>query len=151
FGGHKKACGISMDIGSFDVFCKRLSDIVKKKISVSDLQKKYEYDIQLDFTDIDIRFFKEMELLKPFGESNPKPLFLSTDCIVRQCMFLKDGKHCKIFLERDGITLEGLLFKIDNRKKEIIEKKQIIHVLYSLQLNVWNGSKSIQLIIKDIY
>ena len=54
-------------------------------------------------------------------------------------------------LEKDEISFTGLIFNIDSRKKEIIEKKQIIHVLYNLQFNVWKGSKSIQLIIKDIY
>ena len=54
-------------------------------------------------------------------------------------------------LEKDGISFKGLIFNIDSKKKEIIEKKQNIHILYNLQLNTWKGSKSIQLIIKDIY
>ncbi|TET50528.1 MAG: single-stranded-DNA-specific exonuclease RecJ [Actinomycetota bacterium] len=151
FGGHRQACGISMDASSFDVFYKKLSGIAKNKISIKDLCKKYEYDMELEFACIDEDFIEELELLKPYGEENPKPVFLSTDCIVKKYRFLKSGKHLKIDLEKDETSFEALIFKIDSRKKEIIEKKQMINILYSLQLNIWQGSKSIQLIIKDIY
>ncbi len=151
FGGHRQACGISMDIGLFDDFYKRFTNIARKKISLNDLKKKYEYDIPNEFTDIDMRFMEELELLRPYGESNPKPVFMTRDCIIRKLDFLKSEKHLKMTLEKDGISFKGLIFNIDSRKKEIIKNKQLIHILYNLQVNVWKGSKSIQLIIKDIY
>ena len=151
FGGHRQACGISMDINLFDEFYKNFSMITKKKISRDDLKKKYEYDMLHEFVDINTRFIEELELLRPYGESNPKPVFVTRDCSIRQLNFLKGEKHLKMTLEKDGISFAGLIFNIDSRKKEIIEKKQIIHVLYNLQFNIWKGSKSIQLIIKDIY
>jgi single-stranded-DNA-specific exonuclease len=98
-----------------------------------------------------MRFIEELELLRPYGESNPKPVFITTGCIIKQLDFLKGEKHLKMTLEKDGINFKGLIFNIDSRKKEIIKKKQMIQILYNLQLNVWKGSKSIQLIIKDIY
>jgi len=151
FGGHRKACGISMDSKLFDEFSKRFSNIAQEKIRHEDLKKKYEYDMEQEFADIDMRFVRELELLRPYGESNPKPAFITRDCTISQLNFLKGEKHLKMMLEKDGINFTGLIFNIDSRKKEIIEKKQMIHVLYDLQLNIWRGSKSIQLIIKDIY
>lgn len=151
FGGHRQACGISMDIKLFDDFSKRFSNIAKEKIRREDLREKYEYDMLQKFTDIDMRFIEELELLRPYGESNPKPVFITTGCIIKQLDFLKGEKHLKMTLEKDGINFKGLIFNIDSRKKEIIKKKQMIQILYNLQLNVWKGSKSIQLIIKDIY
>ena len=151
FGGHRKACGISMDSKLFDEFSKRFSNIAQEKIRHEDLKKKYEYDMEQEFADIDMRFVRELELLRPYGESNQKPAFITRDCTISQLNFLKGEKHLKMMLEKDGINFTGLIFNIDSRKKEIIEKKQMIHVLYDLQLNIWRGSKSIQLIIKDIY
>jgi single-stranded-DNA-specific exonuclease len=151
FGGHRQACGISMDASMFNEFSKRFSNIAKKKISRKDLKRKYEYDIEHEFADIDMGLLEELEMLKPYGEANPIPVFLTRNCSIRQFNFLKDGKHLKMILEKDGISFKGLIFSIDSRKKEIIEKKQVIDILYSLQLNTWKGSKSIQLIIKDIY
>ena len=151
FGGHRKACGISMDSSLFDEFSKRFSNIAQEKIRREDLKEKYEYDMSQEFADIDMRFIEELELLRPYGESNPKPVFITTGCTIRQSEFLKGKKHLKMTLEKDGISFKGLIFNIDSKKKEIIEKKQNIHILYNLQLNTWKGSKSIQLIIKDIY
>jgi len=151
FGGHRQACGINMKISLFDEFSKRFSNIALEKIRCEDLKKKYEYDMPQEFTDIDMRFIEELELLRPYGESNPKPVFITRDCNISQLNFLKGEKHLKMTLEKDGIDFKGLIFNIDSRKKEIIEKKQMIHILYNLQLNIWKGSKSIQLIIKDIY
>ncbi len=151
FGGHRQACGISMDVSRFDEFSNSFSRIAQEKIRSEDLNAKYEYDMLQEFTDIDMRLIEELELLRPYGESNPKPVFITRDCTIKESSFLKDGKHLKMTLEKAGINFKGLIFNIDNRKKEIIEKKQKIHILYNLQLNIWRGSKSIQLIIKDIY
>ncbi len=151
FGGHRQACGISMDIDLFDDFYKRFKNIAREKISRNDLKKKYEYDMLNEFAEIDMRFIEELELLRPYGESNPKPVFVTMDCNIRQLDFLKGEKHLKMTLEKDGISFKGLIFNIDSRKKEIIKNKQLIHILYNPQLNIWKGSKSIQLIIKDIY
>ena len=151
FGGHRQACGISMDIKLFEDFHKKFSNIAKREISPEDLKKKYEYDLLHEFTEIDMKFIEELDLLKPYGESNPKPVFITRDCTIKKLDFLKGEKHLKMTLEKDDIRFTGLIFNIDSRKKEIIKKKQMIHILYNLQLNIWKGSKSIQLIIKDIY
>ena len=57
-------------------FSKRFSNIALEKIRCEDLNKKYEYDMPQEFTDIGMRFIEELELLRPYGESNPKPVFI---------------------------------------------------------------------------
>ena len=151
FGGHKMACGISMDPDNFNEFYLEMNSLAKKKISYSDLIKKYKYDIELDFRDINIRLLDDLELLRPYGEGNPDPVFITGDCKVINKRKLKDGKHIKMSLENNGKRCEGLIFNISVTQKKILKNKKIINILYSLKLNVWNNNESIQIMIKDIF
>ena len=150
FGGHKLACGISMDPGNFNKFCEKMVFITKKKISKKELIKKYEYDIEIGFQDIDLRFLEDICLLKPNGSGNPSPAFITGDCSIIKIKQLKNGKHVKIGLKNNGRILEGLIFNIDDSKKYILKNKNNINILYTLQINTWNNIDSIQIIIKDI-
>jgi len=151
FGGHKMACGISMDPDNYDEFYLKMTSLAKKKISYSDLIKKYKYDIELGFRDINTRLLDDLELLRPYGEGNPGPVFITVDCKVINKRKLKDGKHIKISLENNGKIIEGLIFNISDTHKKILKNKKIINILYGLQLNVWNNTESIQIMIKDIF
>jgi len=151
FGGHKLACGISMDPENFNEFHEKMVAITKKKISSKELIKKYEYDIEIDFQDIDIRFLEDIRLLRPNGPGNPRPVFITGDCSVLEIRQLKNGKHVKIRLKNGNKVFEGLIFNIDDVKKDILNNKKSINILYTLQINTWNNTDSIQIVIKDMF
>ncbi|MCD4669345.1 MAG: single-stranded-DNA-specific exonuclease RecJ, partial [Actinomycetia bacterium] len=151
FGGHKLACGISMDPQNFSEFYEKMSAIANRRISSEELVKKYEYDIEIGFQDIDIRFLEDLCLLRPNGLGNPRPAFITRDCDVIEVKQLKNGKHAKIRLKNNNRIFDGLIFNIDDSKKKILSDKKKIDILYDLQLNTWNNIVSIQIIIKDIF
>jgi len=151
FGGHKLACGISMDPQNFNEFHEKMAAIANKEISSEELIKKYEYDIEIGFKDIDRRFLEDLSLLRPNGTGNPRPAFITRDCDVIEIKQLKNGKHAKIRLKNSSRIFDGLIFNIDDSRKKILSDKNKIDILYDLKLNTWNNTDSIQIIIKDIF
>jgi single-stranded-DNA-specific exonuclease len=151
FGGHDQACGITMEPKNFDEFCRKMLQTANREISSEGLVKKYKYDIEIGFQDIDIRFLKDLRLLRPNGTGNPRPAFVTKDCSIAEIKQLKNGKHVKIFFKNSGRVFEGLIFNIDDSKKKILYNKEIVSILYNLQLNKWNNSSSIQLMVKDMF
>ncbi len=151
FGGHDQACGITMEPKNFDEFCRKMLQIANREISSEELVKKHKYDIEIGFKEIDIRFLKDLCLLRPNGKGNPRPAFITRDCNIIEIRQLKNGKHVRILFKNSGRIFEGLIFNIDDSKKKILHNKEIVSILYNLQLNTWKNSSSIQLMIKDMF
>ncbi len=151
FGGHKMACGITMNISKYDIFHKKMIEISKKAIKKKDLKKKYTFDIEITFKDIDISLLKELEMLGPFGTGNPKPCFVSAGCEVLDYRYLKGKKHIKFKLKNSGLAHSGIMFNISGEISKIISNGKRINILYNLEENLWAGIKNIQLIILDLF
>ena len=77
FGGHEMAAGLALHAENFDLFaemfCKAASEVLSKEA----LLPYVRLDHELAFTEIDIDFLRWHEMLQPFGNGNPQPLFLA--------------------------------------------------------------------------
>jgi single-stranded-DNA-specific exonuclease len=151
FGGHDMACGIKMDLKKFKEFCRSMSEITAELLTKKILLRKYEYDMEIDFKDLDSGFIEELSLLKPFGTGNPRPAFLSRGCSVCSINKIKNGRHMKIGLKNGNSIFEGIIFNVDDCKRDILINKKKISILYNLQFNTWGGGKTIQLVLKDLF
>jgi len=151
FGGHRTACGISMDILSFETFYNNMIEIALKKIEIRDIEKKFFYDLELDFKDINDELLKEIDLLKPYGISNPQPTFVTGDCEIVSFCYLSEEKHVKFKLRSAGTEVAAIMFKIDKNVKEKIKAGKKINILYKIEENIWGYRKEIQLVIQDLF
>jgi len=111
FGGHRQACGITMDIKDFGNFSKEMNAYVSGKISMDQISRKYFYDMEIIFEDIDFNLLKELERLEPYGMANLKPVFLAKNCTMTTApSFLKDGNHAIFRLSNSGRSHECIFF-----------------------------------------
>ncbi|MBN2073838.1 MAG: single-stranded-DNA-specific exonuclease RecJ [Actinobacteria bacterium] len=151
YGGHEKACGIKMEKGKYDEFCRRIKDIAMDKIPDSDLLQQHFYDVRAGFDEINYSLIREIEQMKPFGIGNPGPVVLSRNCFIEKMDFLKDGKYVRLQLKNSGITLDGIIFRVKKSQKEILFSKKSVDVIFSPEENCWRDLSSIQLKILDIF
>lgn len=151
FGGHRSACGISMNISNFETFYKRMLDTASKIIRDKDIKKKFIYDMEIDFSHIDEGILKELDLLRPYGNGNPEPCFITRGCNILNFNYLSDDRHVKLKLENSGKVFDAVMFEID----ELIKKKIIagskITILYKIRRDIWDDLTYIQLIITDLF
>jgi len=151
FGGHRMACGISMNILNFETFYNKMIEIAAKNIKDRDIQKKFTYDLELSFRDINKKILNEINLLKPFGAGNPEPSFVTGDCTIIDFYYLMEERHAKLKLKQSGRVFDAIMFKIDKRVKERIIIGNKINILYKIKENTWGGFKTIQLVILDLF
>jgi single-stranded-DNA-specific exonuclease len=59
-----------------DEFRKKFNEAVEKYSAIAPHREKIEYSSELNLEDIDNGFIDEMEMLQPFGQRNPDPIFL---------------------------------------------------------------------------
>jgi len=79
FGGHEMAAGLAVREANFDLFAKAFRNAARELLSDEALQPCLRLDHELAFTEIDVDFLRWHEMLQPFGNGNPQPLFLARE------------------------------------------------------------------------
>ena len=77
FGGHEMAAGLAVREENFERFAEAFQSSARELLSEEALQRSLRLDHELPFTDIDVEFLRWHELLQPFGNGNPQPLFFA--------------------------------------------------------------------------
>ncbi len=75
FGGHPMAVGLGMKRENIEAFQKEFEANVKSQLTDEDLISKLEYDGEVDIPELNTEFFEYLELMSPFGHSNPSPVY----------------------------------------------------------------------------
>jgi single-stranded-DNA-specific exonuclease len=77
FGGHEMAAGLALHEENFTKFAEAFCSTARELLSEEALQRSLRLDHELPFTNIDVEFLHWHELLQPFGNGNPQPLFFA--------------------------------------------------------------------------
>jgi len=79
YGGHEMAAGMALREENFDPFAKAFRNAARELLSNEALQPCLRLDHELAFAEIDVEFLRWHEMLQPFGNGNPQPLFLARE------------------------------------------------------------------------
>ncbi|MFL6504614.1 MAG: single-stranded-DNA-specific exonuclease RecJ [Candidatus Udaeobacter sp.] len=77
FGGHEMAAGLALHEDNFPKFAEAFCSTARELLSEEALQRSLRLDHELPFTSIDVEFLRWHELLQPFGNGNPQPVFFA--------------------------------------------------------------------------
>lgn len=149
YGGHDLAAGLTVKAEQLDEFKKRIGTYAKDNIKDEDLERIKEIDAVLFDEDISIGTAKEIELLEPYGMSNPLPLFMVKDAAIEDITGIGNDKHLKLNLRVGGKTVTALYFGM-TPQKFMYAVSDRINLLCNLDVNRFRGTEKIQLIVKDI-
>jgi single-stranded-DNA-specific exonuclease len=142
-GGHSQAAGFSLDPSKLNEFTQELYEVADTVILDEFLEKKLVVDTELNPQQVSLKLAKLLTQLEPFGMGNPKPKFLLKNLNVLEDRPLGvGGKHHKLILENGSGTLDLLLFNT----KEKHPLQSVKTVVATIDVNVWNGRESVQLI-----
>src|SRR5206468_22690 len=79
YGGHEMAAGLALCEENFDRFAEAFRSTARELLSHEALQPCIRLDHELPFTEIDVEFLRWHEMLQPFGNGNPQPLFFARE------------------------------------------------------------------------
>lgn len=151
FGGHKYAAGLTISLDKIEDFKSKFDEVVSATITDEMLIPTIEIDVELTFDQINRRFYNTLKRMAPFGPRNMKPTFVSHH--VRDTGKSKvvgsDQTHLKVSLEQNGVELNGIAFGMADQI-HFIQSGEPISVVYTIEENIWNGTSTLQLMVKDI-
>jgi single-stranded-DNA-specific exonuclease len=145
FGGHKYAAGLSIEESTIEAFIKSFDDVASGLLSPVDLIPELSIDAILQPEEISYELVEAIGAMAPFGMGNPEPVFMLERARIIDRRVMKE-RHIKLRLTAGGQTFEAVGFNLAER----MDLPEEITLAFSLQINDWNGRKSVQLRIKDI-
>ena len=149
FGGHFAAAGLTLEESKIEDFKIAFENAVSAQITDDQLVPEVIIDAELLFTEINLNFYNILCQMEPFGPDNMKPVFISKKVYNSGYSKIVKEQHLKFSLNQNNITLNGIGFGIAD-KFSILQMNRPIDVVYTLDLNEWNGNKSVQIKVIDL-
>ena len=149
FGGHELAAGLSVTRGELDTFRRLINEYARNNLSEADMVQTVEADCELDFSDVNLGLAKGIQLLEPYGVSNPIPGFVLRGVTVNDITGISEGKHTRLSLGNGRYTLSAMYFSNSPDSLGIYVGDKV-DVLFNLDVNEWGGRESAQVIVRDI-
>ena len=151
FGGHKMAAGLSLKSENINSFRDRINKYASENLKIEDKTPGIKIGAELSSKDINHDFLEEMEILKPYGFGNPKPVFLYKDLSVDSVRFVgKERNHFKGVFHDDFRTYDAIKFNSEDIYSRINGKSKI-DLAFNIEKNNFRGVETIQFNIKDIF
>jgi single-stranded-DNA-specific exonuclease len=114
YGGHEMAAGLTIQERKVDLFAEAFHDAARQLLSEADLQPRLHIDHELAFSEINGNLLRWHEMLQPFGNGNPQPLFFAREVEPVAPPRVVNEKHLLLRLRqgnrhRRAIYFEGAL------------------------------------------
>ncbi|MBQ9846002.1 MAG: single-stranded-DNA-specific exonuclease RecJ [Oscillospiraceae bacterium] len=115
FGGHELAAGLTLEEENLENFRKAINDVAN---SVTGLEKteSLRVDCQVTTAEISVDSVSQINLLAPFGNGNPNPLFMISGVQLAGIYPVSDGKHLRIKVKNGSGYLQGVMFNVSPKE-----------------------------------
>jgi len=151
YGGHSAAAG-------FTIANERLPELERRLLAYADthlpdelLTPALEIDAEVPLHQLSWELLEQLQALEPFGQANPQPLLLSRRVrVVHAAARGAEGQHLKLRLDdgNGGPAFDAIAFRLGHLAGHF-QRPRLIDIAFLLEANEWNGTRSLQLNIKD--
>jgi len=150
FGGHAHAAGLLITKDNIDEFRKSINKLASDQLSLEDLLPSKDIDLELNFADLNEALVKELELLEPFGMSNPEPLFYTRSLKLKGEVQLLNRGTLKFWATDGVITWQVIAFGMSSLRESLLQAASF-DLIYTPKIDSWRQEESMILEAKDIF
>ena len=148
FGGHAMAAGLSLPVAKLQDFERAFVDIARAHMAKLDGNHALLSDGDLSSKELCLPFAHLLRQAGPFGQGFESPLFDGEFALLDQR--LVGQKHLKMVLKSDGANeVDAIAFNVDLKSWPNAMVKRV-HIAYRLDINVFRGQETVQLIVEQI-
>lgn len=151
-GGHSMAAGLSVKKENIDLFRQRANKAVEEVLKTNPelLVRKLNIDAEIHPSNIEFSLVKKIDQMEPYGQGNPKPVFLLRNMTVKELKGVpkNNPKHLQITVMNGDNVFKGILFKRFDLFEDI-QNAGTIDLAFTVSLNTFIGKTEIQFMIED--
>jgi len=146
FGGHAMAAGLSLLPEGLEVFCRTFEDAVAQVLGPEAMKPQIDICGRVSLAEISSEFMEELDLLEPFGHSNPEPVFLAKG-VVTERRDLAGGSHTRgVLRDPSGGRLDFIAFS----RLPTDFPDEPWNLVFTPQINTFGGRSTPQARILDV-
>jgi single-stranded-DNA-specific exonuclease len=149
YGGHFAAAGLTMLPENLDAFTKRFEEVVSATIPEHLLIPEIVIDAEINLSEITENFYTIISRMEPFGPENMRPTFVARNCTDFGYSKIVKEAHLKFVVKQHETILNGIGFNMADKFPLIMNNKPV-DIVFKIDENVWNGNKSLQLMVVDV-
>ena len=149
FGGHELAAGLSVTRNELDTFRRLINEYANSILTEENMVQTVEADCELAFNEVNVGLAKSIQLLEPYGVSNPIPVFVLRGVTVNDINGISDNKHTRLSIGNGKYTLSAMYFSNSPDSLGVYVGDKV-DVMFNLDLNEWGGRESAQIIVRDL-
>lgn len=152
YGGHSAAAGFTIATERLPELEARLLEYAEIHLPDEMLTSALEIDADVPLGALNWALLEQIAVLEPFGQSNPQPVLISRRVrVISSRATGAEGQHLKLRLDdgAGGPSYDAIAFRLGQLAPHFA-KPRVIDIAYTLEANEWNGSRNLQLNIKDL-
>ena len=149
FGGHELAAGLTIKRKNLPEFRRRINAFAAEKMAAEPIETGLNADLEIAMQDITMEQAAELYQLEPFGVSNPSPLFVMRDALIRELTPVGGGKHLRLSVGNDRLGVTAMCFRTTMDELDMYPG-DVADIMFSMDVNEFQGVRSVQLIVKSI-
>jgi single-stranded-DNA-specific exonuclease len=154
-GGHAAAAGLTVQNHKLPALTARLREIAAEELADKDLRPPLMIDQEVTLGNMDFATLGLLQEMEPTGYANPQARLLSRGLLVRDTRKVgADGAHLKLTVSdptaggpRSNVTFDAIAFRQGHWHGRLPAR---VDMVYSLEENVWNGTRRLQLVVEDV-
>jgi single-stranded-DNA-specific exonuclease len=148
FGGHREAAGFTLKEENIPAFIDCYEQAMSEAINNDDLTPTLNIDAVMNTADLSFELLAELERLAPHGQGNPVPLFASYNLHPYDYRLVGNGSHLKVSFTDKKHRYDAIGFNMGSQISRL--KSGPVNIAYTLEINEWQGRRSLQLNLHDI-
>ncbi len=145
-GGHDMAAGLVIREEMIDAFRARFEDFVRETTTPEQLKPVLEIDAEVSFPELTLEMLDSYELLEPFGNSNPQPIFMARNVMLTDAPRHLQGNHLRLGLRQGTCECDAMFFNGGSVRLP----DPPWDIAFTIDRNVWRGRVSLSISIQDI-
>lgn len=145
FGGHPMAAGLSLEEENVPIFRKRLNELCS--LTDQDFIRKVTIDVAMPISYIHRDLIQQIDLLAPFGNGNPKPVFAERNLKVSGLRIMGVARNAvRLYVEDAyGTRMQAVYFGNADEFIDFCRSHETITVLYIPTINRYMGTETLQI------
>lgn len=153
YGGHAQAAGFTVRSKHLPELTRRLTEIADETLAGQDLCPVIPIDMEISLDEVDWALQENLAQLEPTGYANATPIFMSRGIeVLSHRVVGRDGTHLQLRLIDPGPgyshrVVPAIAFR---QSAWVNRMPQHIDVVYTINVNEWNGRRDLQLVVQDM-
>ena len=151
FGGHAQAAGFTIENSKIPLFKKTIQELSRNysiENNINDMNNSLKIDCKLELDNLPDGLLKIIGMLRPFGEKNPEPLFMSKNLTIqKKRLYGSRNRAALIQLKSKNFIWDTFA---SNNMMVPYEVGDKVDIVYSFSLRGSNMNVGMNLNIQDI-